>query len=72
MKLPRVYNPKPCLQYTWSLDCDVIDFICNFKLFKAISRNYFDIADGLVTISRSIKVACVVKIKLFFFGLILL
>ena len=48
-KLPRVCNPKPCFQYRCSLVCDVIDFICDFKLFKTISRNYFDVTGGLIT-----------------------
>ena len=30
-----------------SLVRDVVDFICNLKLFKAINRNYFDVAHSL-------------------------
>ena len=43
-------NPKPYLQYTCSLACNLIDFTYNLKLFKDIIRNYFDVADSLVTI----------------------
>ena len=43
------------LYVTHPLVCDVIDFICDLKLFKAINRNYFDLADGLITIPRSIN-----------------
>ena len=50
MKLLRVCNPKPCLPYTCSLVCDKIDFICDFKLFKAINRNYFDVSGNLIAI----------------------
>ena len=53
-KLSRVYNPKPSLQYTCSLVCDVISFICDLKLFKATNRNSFDVTDSLITIFRSI------------------
>ena len=53
--LLRVCNPKPCLQYTRSLVFDVIDFICDLKLVKAINGNYSDVADGLITIPRSIN-----------------
>ena len=49
-----MYNPKPSLQYTCSLVCDVISFICDLKLFKATNRNSFDVTDSLITIFRSI------------------
>ena len=48
-------NPKLCLQYTYSLICDIIDFICDLELFKAINRNYFDVTGSLITIIRSIN-----------------
>ena len=54
-KFPRVCNSKPCLQYTCSLVCDAIDFICNLKLFKAFNRNYFDVADSLETLPQFIN-----------------
>ena len=40
--------PKLRMQFTYSLVCDVIEFICNLKLFKAINRNYFNDADSLI------------------------
>ena len=43
-KIPRVCNPKQCLQYTYSLLCDVNDFILDLKLFKSINSFYFDVA----------------------------
>ena len=55
MKLPRMCNPMSCLQYTCSLVYEVIDFIYDFKLFKGINRNYFDVTDSLITIPRSIS-----------------
>ena len=57
MRLPRVCNPKSCLQYTCSLVCEVIDFICNLKLFKAMNRNNFDDAGSLITIPPSVNYA---------------
>ena len=47
-KLPRVYNPKQCLQWR-------INFICNLKLFQAINRNYFDVTASLITIPHFIN-----------------
>ena len=55
LKLTRVCIPKPSLKYKCSLVCDVIDFICDLKLFKAVHRNYFYVADNLITIPRSIN-----------------
>ena len=48
-------SPKPCLQYICSLVCDVIEFICDLKLLKAINRNYFYLAEGLTIIPRFIN-----------------
>ena len=56
-KLPRVRNPKSCLQYACSLVCDVIDFIYDLKLFKAINKIYSDNADSLTTIPPSVNYA---------------
>ena len=55
MKFPRGCKPKPCLQYTCSLVCDIIDFICELKLFKAINRNYFDFVDSVIIFPRPIN-----------------
>ena len=55
-KLPHMCNIW--IEYTCSLVCDVIDFICNLKLFRAISRNCFDDADSFLTISWSINYVC--------------
>ena len=33
----------------------IIDFICDLQLFKPINRNYFDIANSLITIPGSIN-----------------
>ena len=57
-KLPRVYNPKSCLQYTCSLVFDVIDFICDLSLFKAINGNYLDIVESLIIVPWSINYDC--------------
>ena len=59
MRLCRVCNSKLCLQYTCNLVCDVIEFICDLTLFKAINRNYFDAADNLITIPLPINVVLV-------------
>ena len=45
-----------------SLFCDLIDFICDHKLFKVINKNYFDAADSLITIPQSINYGAKVKI----------
>ena len=55
MELPRVCNSKPYLQYTCRLVCDVVNFICDLKLFKAVNRNYFYVAESLTTITLSIN-----------------
>ena len=44
MTLSCVCNPKSCLQYACNSACDIIDFICDLKLFKAINRNYFEVS----------------------------
>ena len=48
-------NPKPCLQHTCSLVYDAINFICYLELFKTINRSYSDVADSLITTTRSIN-----------------
>ena len=56
-KVVRVGNPKYCLKYTCSLVWDVIGFMCDLKLLKAINRNYYDVIDTLITILLSINSA---------------
>ena len=56
-KYLKIQTCLQCLQYAFSLVCDVINFICNLKLFKAINRNYFDIGDSLIAIPWSINYA---------------
>ena len=50
-------QPEAILQHTCSLVCDVIDFIGDLKLFKSINRNYFNVANSLLTIPRPIDYA---------------
>ena len=46
---------EPCLPYTCSSVCDVINFISDFKLIKTINGNYSNVADNLITIFRSVN-----------------
>ena len=48
MTLSCVCNPKSYLQYACNSVCDIIDFICDLKLFKAINRNYFEVSKQVI------------------------
>ena len=56
-----VCNPNPCMQYACSLLSDVIDLFCDLKLFKAINRNYFDVADSLIIIPRMLTMVLSIR-----------
>ena len=52
-RLPHVCNLKPCLQYTCSLVCNVLDFLFLDSLFQDINRINSDVADFFTTTPRS-------------------